>query len=185
MGIYSSSLSYSDGLSKAQLHEKVDSPLDVQVGGSSHGITEYVYRLHASRLKVLIAASKKHSIDRKAADLEALRIIEKYSYCEDSTKPHDEEISMPIRERIWLVLADIVEGLAWCRREQSYFHRSLYRHTQALLWAPIFNDPDGAVEEGSVASVSAAKSYKIRGLNSSSCAQSAEVIISSLFDKKR
>ena len=133
---------------------------------------------------MLIAASKKNSIDRKAADLETLRIIEKYSFG-DFTESNDETVSMPIRERLWLVLADIVEGLAWCRRKQGYFHRSLYRHTQALLWAPIIVDPDGDVGEGSIASVSAAKSYKIRGLNSSSCAQSAEVIISSLFEKKQ
>ena len=98
----------------------------------------------------MIAATKKHGTDRKAADLEALRIIEKYSF-DDVTESNNEEMSTSmIRERIWSVLADIVEGLSWCRRNQGYFHRSIYRHAQALLWAPLFHNPDGAVGEGSV-----------------------------------
>jgi hypothetical protein len=49
----------------------------------------------------------------------------------------------------------------------------------------MLNDPYGALHEGSLSTVSATKSYKLRGLNSGSCANSAEAIISQLFDKKR
>ena len=158
---------------------------DVQVGGSSHGITEFIYRIHSTRLKVLLIAVKRPKEERDVAENEALRITEKHWF-ESPENDASTETALSVRERVWIVLADVVAAMAYCRREQPYFHRSIYRHAQALLWAPVFDNPDGAaLENGSLATVSAAKSYKLRGLNSGSCANSAETIISSLFDKKR
>ena len=52
--------------------------LDAQGGGSTNGLVEYSYRLHASRLKMLIAAVKKPSSERKAALMEASRLLEHF-----------------------------------------------------------------------------------------------------------
>jgi len=71
------------------------------------------------------------------------------------------------------VLADVVGAMAYCRRERQYFHRSVYRQAQALMWAPLFDNPDSAVKDGSLAVVTASKSYKVRGLNSGPCVNSA------------
>lgn len=128
----------------------------------------------------MLRAVRKSKHERHFAEIEALKLTEDYWH-EKSNFERKEDV----RERVWLVLADIVDCMVYCRREQPFFHRSVYRHAQALLWAPLFHDPDGAVKKGSNAVVPAHKSYKLRGLNSGSCAFSAEAIINSLFDKKR
>ena len=132
----------------------------------------------------MLRAVRKNKDERHLAEIEALRLTEVYWY-EESNDVYAGRKEEDVRERIWVVLADIVECMVYCRREQPFFHRSVYRHAQALLWAPLFHDPNGAVKKGSSAVVPAHKSYKLRGLNSGSCASSAEAIINSLFDKKR
>jgi len=89
-----------------------------------------------------------------------------------------------IDERLWNVLCDIVEGLAYCRKEQPYFHRSIYRHAQALLWAPILYNSKGALE-GSRGIIPVQKGSQLPGLNSGNCAECAGPVISTLFGKKR
>jgi hypothetical protein len=85
-----------------------------------------------------------------------------------------------------MVLADIVSALAQCRIEQPYFHRSVYRHAQALMWAPVFYDPVAGIADGSLGFIPAMKSHLLRGLNSTTaCVDSAEVVIHPLFEKKR
>ncbi len=165
----------------AQKYEIDNGSIEVQGGGSAHGILEMSYRLHASRLKSLLRAVRSSKNGRDFAENEALRITELHWFEPDSIQSKDSSI----RERIWVVLADIIECMAHCRREQPYFHRSVYRHAQALLWAPLFHDPEGFVQSGSLAVVPAHKSYRLRGLSSGSCATSAEAILNSLFDKKR
>jgi len=180
--------SYSLALNEANEYEE-QRKSDTMVGGSSHGIIEVVYRIHASRLKVLLAAVKRPKDDRDAAEKDALLITENHWYQQpegDSDKyDNRDNAKFSIRERVWNVLADVVGAMAYCRRERPFFHRSVYRQAQALMWAPLFDNPDSAVKDGSLAVVSASKSYKLRGLNSGPCANSAESIIKLLFDKKR
>lgn len=168
----------------AQKYEEKHGTMDIQAGGSAHGIIELIYRLHASRLKVLLRAIRKPQDEREMAETEALVITEAHWF-EQPKNPTSECKVQNIRERVWAILADIVESMVHCRREQSFFHRSVYRHAQALLWAPLFHDPDGSIKDGSLATVPAHKSYRLRGLNSGSCAKSAEALLNSLFDKKR
>ena len=151
-------------------------------GGSGHGSTEILYRLHASRLKCLIRAVSRKEEEREQAELEALRLTEKY-YLKEPDAPvdaHDKDI----QERIWIVFADVVDGLSECRKLKPYFHRSVYRHAQALMWSPVFYDPTSS--EGSMGIVPATHSCQIKGLDSSKpAAFSAETIIGALFEKKR
>lgn len=176
--------SYDKALEAAKKYEEESGALECQGGGSAHGIIELIYRLHASRLKVLLKAVRKSKDERNMAEIEALKLTEVYWH-DRSNDTNVERKVKDTRERIWAVLCDIVECMVYCRREQTFFHRSVYRHAQALLWAPLFHDPDGSIKEGSNATVPAYKSYKLRGLSSGSCAASAEAILNSLFDKKR
>lgn len=152
-----------------------------QSGGSSHGSTELLYRMLASRLKCLILSASQAADDLEQAEAEALRLTERHWF----KKPEDTvPKELHTRDRIWTVLSDVVTGLAQCRVEQAFFHRSVYRYAQALMWAPVLYDPN--CTEGSLGTVPATRSYQIRGLNNSThAANSAEVIMSSLFDKKR
>ena len=168
----------------AEKYEKENGALEVQGGGSEHGILEMIYRLHASRLKVLLCAVRKSNGERNSAEIEALKITERHWF-EQPQEGSIESKGNDVRERMWVVLADIVECMVHCRREQPFFHRSIYRHAQALLWAPLFHEPDIPALDGSLATVPAHKSYRLRGLSSGSCAKSAEAILNSLFDKKR
>lgn len=142
-----------------------------------------IYRLHASRLKVLLHAVRKSRSERVEAVKEALRITESYWFEPKETVVECDKSD--ISQRIWAVLADIIESMAHCSKEQPFFHRSNYRHAQALMWAPLFHDPNGAIQQGSMSVVPAHKSYRLRGLSSGSCAMSAETILNALFDKKR
>jgi len=178
--------SYNKAMLALQNYEKQNGSLDIQAGGSAHGILEMIYRLHASRLKILLSAVKKAKYEREMAEIEALNITESFWFEKPKLVSNEaRESNADIRERVWAVLADIVESMVHCRREQSFFHRSIFRHAQALLWAPLFHDPDGFVQDGSLALVPAHKSYRLRGLSSGSCAKSADAILNSLFDKKR
>lgn len=113
---------------QASLNEKRDD--GGEAGGSSHGKLEIFYRLHASRLKCLLVAAVAGEDERTAAEEEALRLTEKFFFSQPDTT------SCNLRDRMWTVLADIVSALASCRLQQVFFHRSVYRHAQALMWAP-------------------------------------------------
>ncbi|KAG7346110.1 hypothetical protein IV203_005178 [Nitzschia inconspicua] len=171
---------YADALKQAKKIENDGRQLADQAGGSAHGSIEVLYRLHASRLKCLIHAVSRNMDELVFSELEALRLTEKYSFVEDTQVSP----SSSIRDRVWAVFADIVQGLADCRQKQPYFHRSVYRHAQALMWSPVLNDPTGGA--GSMNTVPATRSFAIRGLNNSTpAAVSAGVVMSKLFDKKR
>ena len=76
-------------------------------------------------------------------------------------------------------------ALAQCRINIPLFHRAAYRIAQAFNWAPAFHDPDCDFSLGSTRSVPATKSYRIRGLNTGSCAESAAFVMGTLFEKRR
>lgn len=153
-----------------------------QSGGSAHGGTEIVYRMLATRLKCLLSSATRVERESQQAEEEALRLTEKHWF--KSPEDLDSLRKEHIRERVWAVLVDVVSGLAQCRVDQPFFHRSVYRHAQALMWSPILYDP--TTSEGSLDSVPATRSFQIRGLNNSTpVSQSAEIVMSNLFDKKR
>lgn len=153
-----------------------------QHGGSAHGAVEAVYRLHASRLKCLISAVDRKEDERELAELEALRLTE----CHWFASLVDECSNLTHRDRVWRVLVDAAGALAKCSLDSSFFHRSVYRHAQALMWAPVLYDPVGERASGSLGTVSATWACKIRGLNyATNAASSATSIMSSLFTKKR
>lgn len=174
---------YAEALREAISLDKEGALTDTQAGGSSHGVTEALYRLAASRQKCLLRAVCHNDNTRAPAEMEALRLTEKFWYVQPNSEAAPNK---GIRERIWLVLADVVGALSQCRLDEPFFHRSVYRYAQALMWAPILFDPREGSAQGSLATVPATRSHLIRGLNSSTgCAFSAEVVMASLFDKKR
>ena len=173
-------LSYSTALKQAEAIEN-DLGFDGQNGGSAHGYTEVLYRLHASRLKCLISAASHNGDELQLAEAESLRLTEGYFYSKQDTESPPE--SKDDRDRIWNVLCDIVSALVQCRLNHSFFHGSVYRHAQALMWAPILCDPSS--KEGSLGTVPIHRSCHLRGLDASHAANSAGVVMSSLFDKKR
>jgi len=169
-----------------------------EVGGSSHGRTEILYRLHATRLKILLCAVRQPSHLREAAEWEALRLTSQHWFGKNNHDEHEKDddqseedsdniMKKDLRDGIWEVLSDIVLALAQCRIESVFFHRSVYRHAQALLWAPIFCDPEtlDVKRLGSMTSVPPTKAYHLRGMNSGASANSAEAVIKCLFEKKR
>ena len=167
--------------------------VDQQGGGSSSGSTEAFYRLHASRLKILLRAVRRHTEERKCAEIEAIRLISVHKYSESFALPEDfngdsNTISNDlVRDKIWGTFSDIVSAMAQCRVKDAFYHRSVYRHAQCLLFAPIVNDPynDDTYRLGSLGSIPITRAYHLRGLSTDSCAKSAASIIASLFDKKR
>lgn len=175
--------SYSASLSEAKVIEKEGGAMPEQNGGSAHGTAEIFYRLHASRLKCIIRAVDFREDEMNSAELEALRLSEGswFTQREETTLPPE-----GVRDRVWCVLADVVSALAQCRLDQPFFHRSVYRHAQALMWAPVLCDPVGERANGSLGMVPATRAFKLRGLNfSTNAAHSGAVVISSLFEKKR
>jgi hypothetical protein len=174
---------YSTAYAQAKKIENDGGFIVEQSGGSAHGSSEILYRMLASRLKCLIWAVSRGEDELERAEKEALRLTERHWF----KKPEEEESVLAekhTRDRVWNVLVDVVTGLAQCRLDHSFFHRSVYRHAQALMWSPVLYDPSSS--EGSLGSVPATRSYQIRGLNNSThAAHSAEVVMSSLFDKKR
>ena len=172
--------SYATSLEESQAQGKGGGS-DIHTGGSSHGPVEVVYRLHASRLKCLLSGVQRIEEERSLAEIEALKLTECYWY--DKTEV---EADTDLRKRVWKVIADVVSALSQCRIEQPFFHRSVYRYAQALMWAPVFDNPETGFGPGSLGTVPATKSYLIRGLNNATpCANSAEVIMACLFEKKR
>ena len=159
---------------------------DVQQGGSSHGIAEIVYRQHACRLKTLLIAVQHPNETRDSAEREALRITRGLWFSNPREgAPYDPKKN--VRDSVWEVLADIVAAMSQLRIDNHFFHRSVYRHAMALLWAPVLCDPETGYAQGSLRNVPLTKSYHIRGLNTGegACAKSAAAVINALFDKKR
>lgn len=173
---------YSDSFSEATSLEKTgELHADQKNGGSCHGPIEAFYRLHATRLKCLIYAVDCREDEREMAEMEALRLTEMHWYHE----PGEPLTVSSMRDRVWTVLTDVVDGLVKCRLDHCFFHRSVYRHAQALLWAPVLEDPVGQRAAGSMGTVSATRAFKIRGLNSTNAASSAATVMNVLFEKKR
>jgi len=178
--------SYDKSLLEAKRVDKI-SALDLKQGGSSNGIIEVIYRLHATRLKVLLRSMNFHADDRIAAEMEGLAVVENYWFDKSEVErtcpnyPKEE-----YKERLWFVLSDIVAAMAHCRQERPFFHRSVFRHAQALLWAPIFFDPDDDNNWRLMGCVPPTKSLMLRGMNSGGPSPNSSIaVMQLLFDKKR
>ena len=171
---------YANALVEAIRLEDAGTQLPDQAGGSNHGSTEILYRLHASRLKCLIRAVSRNEEEREQAQLEALRLTESYRF-----KGSDDNAPSKVpKERLWAVFVDVVDGLAECRKLKPFFHRSVFRHAQALMWSPLFYDPSSS--KTSKDNIPAAYGSQIAGLDPTKpAAFSAADVISTLFDKKR
>jgi hypothetical protein len=175
-------LTYAKALAEANKLEDAGSQLLDQAGGSGHGSTEILYRLHASRLKCLIQAVSRNEEEREQAEMEASRLTEKY--CFKDREPECNTLHKDLRKRIWTIFSDVVDGLSECRKLKPFFHRSVFRHAQALMWSPVFFDPSSS--KTSMDSVPIRHGCQIRGLDCSKpAAFSAKDVISTLFDKKR
>lgn len=172
--------SYHTAQVEARAFEEDGSSLDYQGGGSSHGLVEFTYRVHATRLKVLISSIQVGSEDLQSSLSEASRIVEKYWFEKPTAKIEDK----PLQDRLWIAFADVVKGLASCRKGSPFFHRSVYRHAQAFLWAPFIHNPR-AESVDDMEQIPAEKCSLIEGLESGSNYNSAEAILNALFDKKR
>lgn len=141
-------------------------------GGSSHGLWEVIYRLNASRFKALLRYAQASPETCLSAEVEALRIVDE-SWYDEIAKNSDTSVQGG-NGRLRSIFRDILTGLAQCRIQNPYFHRSVYRHAQALMWAKIFlGNIDG-------------DSWNMLGMNcEKSCAENAKQILEVLFDKKR
>jgi hypothetical protein len=179
---YFTESSYYNAYVEAKQFRDDGNVLDSQGGGSTNGLIEYSYRLHASRLKILIAAVKKPDSERNAALLEASRLLEQFWFDANHDTIFDDA---KLSDRIWIVFTDIINALASFRKVQPFFHRSVYRHAQALMWAPLIHDPNDSLG-GSSDNVPSFKSHRIPELsNHPNAFSAAESIMSALFDKKR
>lgn len=171
---------YANAFAEATKLENAGNQLPDQAGGSTHGSTEILYRLHASRLKCLIRAVSRNEEEREQAELEALRLTEKYRF----KVSDDNTLGEGPNDRLWAVFVDVVDGLAECRKLKPFFHRSVFRHAQALMWSPLFYDPSSS--KTSKDTFPATHGAQLEGLDPSKpVAFSAMEVISALFDKKR
>lgn len=75
------------------------------LGGSSHGAFEYLYRLHASRLKVLLSAIRCSKEECELAEVEAFRIASQTWFDESN-----ETSTSGVRGKTWDIFVDCVDG---------------------------------------------------------------------------
>ena len=178
--------SYSSALTQAQTIENDGGVTAGMEGGSSHGVTELLYRLHASRLKCLLNAVSHTNLDVLSnSETEALKLCEKFWFQTPEKSPEDIE-NESVRDRVWNVLADAVGAFVQCRSDHQFFHRSVYRHAQALMWACVLHDPINGRSKGSLGNLPPARCSLIPGLkNSTTVAESAEAIIGTLFEGRK
>lgn len=175
-------LNYFKAFTDAQKAEQSSGGRDKShTGGSSHGSLECLYRLHASRFKVLLSAVRRSPHECELAESEALHISSSVWF----DKSNDSSSVIGVRGKIWDILADCVDAFNNCRVESPQFHRSLYRLAQAYNFGPLFDNPNCDLTLGSIQIVPPIKSYRISGLSSSYCSESAANVIAKLFDKKR
>jgi hypothetical protein len=158
------------------------------MGGSSHGSIEVVYRIHASRLKVLLRAVSQNKKIRRSFEAEALNLISCNWFSEPMAADNEQQcLNLNDKEKRWEVLVDIVSAFVFCRREKGLFHRSVYRHAQAILWAPIVYDPDADCHPllTNTEGIFAQPGVLSNVYQDVVCANAAKTVMDCIFDKKR
>lgn len=189
--------SYSKALAEASKASDKATPKQIDVGGSSHGSLEVLYRLHATRLKVITTAALRSKEECSIAEKEGIRLAST-AWFNSLNKPN---ASASLRNQVWSLLADCCDGrfanrvsflflgsdyraaMINCRKKQPLFHRAAFRLAQAYNYAPVFHRPDCQLD--SSACVPDVKTFTIPGLAAGPCAESAAEVIGTLFDKKR
>ena len=97
---------YSEAYSDAKKTETSSSWTPDKLGGSSHGSLECLYRLHASRFKVLLSAIRRVAGERDLAELEAFRSAS-IAWFDES---NNQSSATGVHDKTWDLLADCVEG---------------------------------------------------------------------------
>ena len=171
--------SYQSAYKEALLYYGEDK-VDFVGGGSSHGPIEAFYRLHACRLKILLNAVCYCPDLRKMAEREAIGLCGRFWFGDQKSERSED------KDELWGCLANVIASLVFCRNDNSYFHRSVYRHAQALCWSPRILYDDEWKKQGSLTVLPPHKAASLRGCNSGMpCVESAASVLSVLFDKKR
>jgi hypothetical protein len=176
---------YSASLERVRIAEEEGILTEQPMGGSSHGSIEVVYRIHASRLKILLRAVCQNKEIRRSFEAEALNLISR-NWFSEPMEADNEQQCLNLNGR-WEVLVDIVSAFVFCRQEKGLFHRSVYRHAQAILWAPIVYEPDADCyplltnTEGIFAQPTALSNV----YQDAVCANAAKTVMENIFDKKR
>lgn len=97
--------SYSKALAEApKASDKAVKQIDV--GGSSHGSLEVLYRLHATRLKVITTAVLRSKEECSIAENEGVRLTST-AWFNSLNKPN---ASASLRNQVWSLLADCCDG---------------------------------------------------------------------------
>lgn len=102
-----------------------------------------LYRLHASRLRVLLSSS---SDTGGGCDAKLLRALGRHRFNKEADAAAgdegegEEEDADPARLR-WRLLLDCLEGLGACRQLDAFDHRSVYARARALEQLPRFLFP--------------------------------------------
>jgi hypothetical protein len=100
-------ISYSKAFTDAKKAEQSSGGRDKShTGGSSHGSLECLYRLHASRFKVLMSAVRRSPSECELAEGESLRISSSVWF----DKSNESSSVIGVRGKIWDTLADCVDG---------------------------------------------------------------------------
>ena len=100
-------LNYSKALAEAQKAEQSSGGADkTHTGGSSHGALECLYRLHASRFKVLLSAIRRAPNECEHAESESFRIASAKWF----DKSNESSSATGVRGKTWDILADCVDG---------------------------------------------------------------------------
>jgi hypothetical protein len=100
-------LNYSKAFTDAKKAEQSSGGRDKShTGGSSHGSLECLYRLHASRFKVLLSAVRRSRHECELAEGESLRISSSVWF----DKSNESSSVIGVRGKIWDTLADCVDG---------------------------------------------------------------------------
>lgn len=137
---------------------------------------------------MLLYAIYQASKNRHCFEAEALHLVSRNWFAEPVTE-NEEELNWKYgsRDRRWEVLVDIVSALVFCRKEKALFHRSVFRHAQAILWAPVVYSPDVktyplfTAPEDAVAQTNTLSNIFRCGIH----VNAAKIVMDSLFDKKR
>ena len=114
------------------------------------------------------------------AEIEAIGLCERFWFGDQKSERAED------KDELWGCLANVIASLVFCRNDNSYFHRSVYRHAQALCWSPRILYDDEWKKQGSLTVLPPHKAASLRGCNSGMpCVESAASVLSVLFDKKR
>jgi len=98
---------YFKAYTEAKKAELTNGSSDTTKGGSSHGALECLYRLHASRFKILLYAVKRAKEECDLAEQEAFRVTSTAWFDESN-----QSATTGVRGKTWDIFSDCVDGEA-------------------------------------------------------------------------